>query len=176
MESSANMSWFMGGPLLNYLEKLHVTNNRNLIDFRFPVQYVIRPDSFFRGYAGTIASGIVRKGDEIVVLPSHRRTRVKSIETFDGSLEEAFAPLPVVITTEDEVDISRGCVLSKPNNIPVTGNVIESMIVWMDNAPLECGSEFLFKCNTQLSRPEYGLSGINMTLMSLPGLIRTNCV
>lgn len=150
VEGSVNMAWFMGGPLLNYLEKIHLTNNRNLIDFRFPVQYVIRPDSSFRGYAGTIASGIIRKGDEIVVLPSHQRTRIRSIETFDGSLEEAFAPLPVVLTTEDEVDISRGCVLSKPNNIPITGNVIESMLVWMDNAPLECGSEFLLKCNTQL--------------------------
>lgn len=149
VDGSSNMEWFMGGPLLNYLEKIHITNNRNLIDFRFPVQYVIRPDSFFRGYAGTIASGIVRKGDEIVVLPSHQRTRIRSIETFEGSLEEAFAPLPVVLTTEDEIDISRGSVLSKPNNIPVTGNIIESMLVWMDNIPLECGSEFLLKSNTQ---------------------------
>lgn len=143
------MSWFMAGPLLNYLENVHLANDRNLIDFRLPVQYVIRPDSSFRGYAGSIASGIVRKGDEVIVMPSRQRTRIKSIDTFDGEIEEAFSPMPVVITTEDEMDISRGMVIAKPNNTPSIGNEIESMIVWMDDVPLQAGAEYILKCNTQ---------------------------
>lgn len=150
VEGSSNMDWFLGGPLLNYLESVHIQNDFNLIDFRFPVQYVLRPNSSFRGYAGTIASGIVRVGDEIVVMPSQQRTRVRSIECFDSSPGEAFASQPVVITTEDEVDISRGSLLCKPNNIPSFGNSIEAMVVWMDSNPLEIGSEYLLKSNTQL--------------------------
>lgn len=150
VEGSSNMGWFLGGPLLNYLESVHIQNDFNLIDFRFPVQYVIRPDSSFRGYAGTIVSGIIRKGDEIVVLPSHQRTRVRSIESFEGSPGEAFASQPIVITTDDEIDISRGSILSKPNNMPSLGNVIEAMMVWMDSTPLQAGSEYLLKSNTQL--------------------------
>jgi len=143
------MSWFMGGPLLNFLENVQVSNDRNLIDFRFPVQNVIRPDALFRGYAGSIVSGIIRRNDEVVVLPSRQRTRIKSIETFEGSIDQAFAPMPVVLTMEDELDISRGMVLAKPNNIPLTGNLLESMIVWMDDAPLRTGTEYLLKSNTQ---------------------------
>lgn len=150
VEGSANMDWFLGGPLLNYLESVHIQNDFNLIDFRFPVQYVIRPDSSFRGYAGTVASGIIRKGDEVVVLPSGQRTKIKSIEKFEGTLAEAFASQPVVLTTEDEVDISRGSLLCKPNNIPLQGNDIEVMMVWMDSTPLKPGSEYLLKSNTQL--------------------------
>lgn len=150
VEGSANMDWFLGGPLLNYLESVHIRNDFNLIDFRFPVQYVIRPDSSFRGYAGTVASGIIRKGDEVVVLPSGQRTKIKSIEKFEGTLAEAFASQPVVLTTEDEVDISRGSLLCKPNNIPLQGNDIEVMMVWMDSTPLKPGSEYLLKSNTQL--------------------------
>lgn len=146
---SIEMNWFMGGPLLNYLENVQIANDRNLIDFRFPVQYVIRANSSFRGYAGSIASGIVRKGDEVLILPSHKRTTIKSIETFDGQREEAFAPMPVVLTTEDAVDISRGMVLAKPNNAPAEINELESMIVWMDDIPAKVGSEYLLKCNTQ---------------------------
>ncbi|MDD4922981.1 MAG: adenylyl-sulfate kinase, partial [Bacteroidales bacterium] len=141
--------WYMGGPLLNYLENVQVANDRNLMDFRFPVQHVLRPNASFRGYVGSIASGILRKGDEIVVLPSHQRTRIKSIDTFDGSLEEAFPTMPVVLTMESEVDISRGMVLAKPNNMPAIGNVLESMVVWMDEVPLQIGAEYLLKCNTQ---------------------------
>lgn len=148
VSSSTQMNWFMGSPL-DYLENVQITNDRNLIDFRFPVQYVIRPNSSFRGYAGSIASGIIRKGDEILVMPSHQRTRVKSIETFDGNLNEAFAPTPVVLTMEDELDISRGMVLAKPNNMPMKGNILETMVVWMDDTPLLIGAEYLLKCNTQ---------------------------
>jgi len=146
---SVSMKWFMGGPLLNYLENVQIANDRNLIDFRFPVQYVIRPNALFRGYAGSIASGIVRGGDEILVLPSLQHTRIKSIETFDGQLDEAFAPTPVVLTMEDELDISRGMVLSKPNNRPLVGNVLESMVVWMGDVPMKIGAEYILKSNTQ---------------------------
>ncbi|MCK9625782.1 MAG: sulfate adenylyltransferase subunit CysN [Bacteroidales bacterium] len=146
---SKKMAWFKGGPLLNYLENVQMTNERNLIDFRFPVQYVIRPNYKFRGYAGTIASGIVRKGDEIIVLPSRQKTKIKSIETFNANLDEAFSPSAVVLTTEDELDISRGMVLCKPNNLPSIGKVLESMILWMDDATLQIGEEYLLKSNTQ---------------------------
>jgi bifunctional enzyme CysN/CysC len=143
------MNWFLGGPLLNYLENVQVTRERNLTDFRFPVQYVMRSGPSLRGYAGSIASGIIRKGDEIAVLPSLRHTKIKSIETCNGSLDEAFAPMPVVLATEDEMDISRGCVLAKPNNIPLTARLFEAMMVWMDDTPLKKGSEYLLKGNTQ---------------------------
>ena len=149
VSQSVDMSWFMGGPLLNYLENVQLTNDRNLIDFRFPVQYAIRPNSRFRGFAGSVVSGIIRQGDEVVVMPSRQRTHVRSIETFEGNPNEAFAPMPVVLTMEDEVDISRGMVLVKPNNIPSVGNYMESMLVWMDDSPLKIGSEYLLKCNTQ---------------------------
>jgi len=149
VSASAEMGWYKSGPLLNFLENVPIANDRNLMDFRFPVQNVLRPNASFRGYAGSVVSGIVRKGDEIVVLPSRQRTRIKTIETFDGNLEEAFPPMPVVLTMEDEVDISRGMVLAKPNNMPAMGNVLESMMVWMDDVPLRIGAEYLLKCNTQ---------------------------
>ncbi len=143
------MPWFQGGPLLNYLENVQIVNDRNLIDFRFPVQNVIRPNSNFRGYAGSIVSGIIRQGEEVIVLPSRQRTRIKGIETYEGALNEAFAPMPVVITVVDELDISRGMVIAKPNNMPLTGNTLESMIVWMNEEPLKPGTEYLLKSNTQ---------------------------
>ena len=149
VSESVEMGWYKSGPLLNFLENVPIANDRNLMDFRFPVQNVLRPNASFRGYAGSVASGIVRKGDEIIVLPSRQRTRIKSIETFDGSLDEAFPPMPVVLTMEDEIDISRGMVLAKPNNMPAMGNVLESMMVWMDDVPLRIGAEYLLKCNTQ---------------------------
>lgn len=143
------MPWFKSGPLLNFLENVPLINDRNLIDFRFPVQNVIRPNSSFRGYAGTVVSGIVRVGDDVLVLPSRKRTSIKSIETFDGRLTEAYAPMPVVLTMQDEVDISRGMVLTKPNNIPSMGRALECMMVWMEENPLMVGQTYLLKCNTQ---------------------------
>jgi bifunctional enzyme CysN/CysC len=152
--ASQEMPWFLGGPLLNYIETCQIAGSRNLIDFRFPVQYVIRPDSSFRGYAGSIASGILRSGDEIIVLPSHQLTKVKSIISCDKEINEAFAPMPVVLTLEDETDLSRGMVLAKPNNLPLIGQSVEAMIVCMDETPLTIGKEYLLKCNTQ-SIPVY---------------------
>ncbi len=118
LEHSANMPWYEGSTLMHHLENVHIASDRNLIDFRFPVQYVNRPNLNFRGFCGTIASGVVQKGDEVMALPSRKKTRVKSIVTFDGELEEAFAPLAVTLTTEDEVDISRGDMIVRPDNLP----------------------------------------------------------
>ena len=112
------MPWYSGPPLLDHLETVHIASDRNLTDLRFPVQYVIRPNLDFRGFAGTVASGILRKGDEVMVLPSGKRSRVKSIVTYDGELEEAFAPQAVTVTLTDEVDVSRGDMLVHPDNPP----------------------------------------------------------
>ena len=101
-----------------YLETVHIASDRNLTDLRFPVQYVIRPNLDFRGFAGTVASGVIRKGDEVMVLPSGKRSRVKSIVTYDGEVPEAFAPMAVTVTLEDEIDVSRGDMLVHPDNLP----------------------------------------------------------
>src|SRR4029078_9248972 len=118
VEKSAAIPWFEGRPLLSHLESVHIASDRNLADFRFPVQYVVRPNLDFRGFAGTIASGIIRKGDEVMALPSGKRSRVKSIVPYEGELEEAFAPQAVTLTLADEVDVSRGDMLVPPDNPP----------------------------------------------------------
>ena len=150
VESGANMPWYSGAPLLTYLENVQIASDRNLIDFRFPVQYVVRPDLNFRGYAGTIASGTIRKGTEVEVLPSGQRTKIESIITYDGELEEAFAPMAVTLTTTEEVDISRGSMLCRPNNVPTVGNRFEASLVWMDESKLKPGNGFLLKASTQV--------------------------
>lgn len=148
VQRSENMPWFDGGPLLSFLERVEVAADRNLIDFRFPVQYVQRPNLDFRGFSGTIVSGHIRKGDEVVAMPSGRRTRVKDILTFSGSQELAFAPMAVTITTEDEVDISRGDVLARPNNVPTVSSRIDASLVWMAEKPMRQGANYLLKCRT----------------------------
>src|SRR3954465_11954346 len=125
VEKSAAMPWYQGPPLLNHLETVHIASDRNLADMRFPVQYVLRPDLNFRGFAGTIASGILRKGDEVVALPSGRRSKVKSIVTYDGELAEAFSPQAVTVTLEDEIDVSRGDMLVHPDNQPHVASTVE---------------------------------------------------
>jgi bifunctional enzyme CysN/CysC len=142
---SENLDWYQGGPLLDYLETVNIASDRNLIDLRFPIQYVIRPDLDFRGYAGTISSGIVRRGDEVVALPSGKRSRIRSIHSWEGELEEAFASMAITLTLEDEIDISRGDVLVHPNNAPRVTSEPEAMVVWMDEAPLEPGKSYLIK-------------------------------
>jgi bifunctional enzyme CysN/CysC len=141
--------WYSGPPLLDHLETVHIASDRNLTDFRFPVQYVIRPDLNFRGFAGTVASGVVRKGDEVMVLPSGKRSTVKSIVTYDGELDEAFAPQAVTITLTDEVDVSRGNMLVLPNNLPNVSSEIEAMVVWMAEQPLVPGRSYTLKQTTQ---------------------------
>ncbi|MCB9877903.1 MAG: sulfate adenylyltransferase subunit CysN [Planctomycetes bacterium] len=148
VERSANMPWFQGSPLLDHLETVHVASDRNLVDLRFPVQYVLRPNLDFRGFAGTIASGVVKVGDEVAALPSGKKSRVKSIETFDGKLEQAFAPMAVTLTLTDEIDVSRGDMLVAPNNAPPLGNSVEAMIVWFAEQPMQAGRSYLIKQTT----------------------------
>ena len=143
-----SMPWFQGSPLLDHLETVHVGSDRNLLDLRFPVQNVLRPNLDFRGYSGTLASGVVRIGDKITALPSGKQSTVKTIETFDGKLEEAFAPMSVVMTLNDEIDISRGDMIVAPNNAPTLTNGVEAMVVWFNDTPMQPGSSFLIKHTT----------------------------
>ena len=145
---SERMPWYGGAPLLELLDTVPVDADRNLVDFRFPVQYVSRPSPDFRGFAGTIASGSVKVGDEVVSLPSGRTSRVARIVTFDGDLPEATAPMAVTLTLEDEIDASRGDVLCPPGDRPFVASRLEAMLVWMDARPMVPGREYLLKHNT----------------------------
>lgn len=147
---SARMPWYQGPTFLHHLENVNISTDRNLVDMRFPVQYVIRPNSNFRGYAGTVASGVLRVGDDVLCLPSNRRTRVKSIATFTKELPEAWPPLSVSVTLEDEVDVSRGSMLVHPNNLPKTGHECEAMLVWMHEEPARTGRSYLVKHTANL--------------------------
>ena len=143
--NSPNMPWYVGSPLMTLLETVYIGSDRNLEDFRFPVQLVLRPNLDYRGFAGTIASGIIRRGDEVMSLPSRKKSRVKSIVTFDGELDEAFAPQSVTLTLEDEIDSSRGDMLVRPGNVPKVDQRFEAMVVWMAEEPLVPGRQYLFK-------------------------------
>lgn len=145
VEPSANMPWYHGTTLMDYLNHVYIGSDRNLEDFRFPVQYVNRPHLDFRGFCGTIASGIVRRGDEITVLPSRKTSRIKSIVTFDGELEEAFAPQSVTLTLDSEVDISRGDMIVRPGNMPRVEQKFDATLVWMHDDPMVPGKTYIFK-------------------------------
>jgi len=149
VEKSAAMPWYQGPPLLRHLETVHIASDRNMADVRFPVQYVLRPHLDFRGFAGTIASGILRKGEEVVSLPSRKRSRVKSIVTYDGELEEAFSPMAVTVTLEDEIDVSRGDMLVRPGNEPHVSSQVEAMVVWMGEKPFVPGRSYWIKQTTR---------------------------
>jgi sulfate adenylyltransferase subunit 1 (EFTu-like GTPase family) len=150
VERSAKMPWFVGPPLLEYLESIEVEKPVDAA-FRMPVQRAVRPDQTFRGYAGQIASGVIRPGDEILALPSRRRSRVQRIVTFDGDLEIAHAPLSVTLTLEDEIDIGRGDLISAGTE-PQSARKIEATIVWFDGTPLDPAKEYLLKHTTQTIR------------------------
>lgn len=150
VHSSENTLWYDGLPLMEILETVEIAKDRNLSDFRFPVQYVNRPDLNFRGYCGTVAGGIVRQGDTIKVLPSGKTSKVKSIVTFDGKIEEAYPPLSVTLTLKDEIDISRGDMITHADKNPLIGNKIDTRIVWMTEDAMKPGKEYFFKfgCKT----------------------------
>ena len=150
VDKSGAMPWYMGPPLLNHLESVHIASDRNLAEMRFPVQYVLRPNLNFRGFAGTVASGIIRRGDEIVALPSGKRTTVKSIVTFEGEIEEAFAPMAVTVTLADEIDISRGDMLTHPASPPHVSAQVEAMVVWMAEKPFVAGRNYWIKQTTRI--------------------------
>jgi len=156
VERSTEMPWYGGLSLLEHLETVHIASDRNLIDFRFPVQLVIRPISSehhdFRGYAGNIASGVLQVGDEVVALPSGFSSHVVSIDGPDGPLPEAFPPESVVVRLEDDIDISRGDMLCRPNNRPIVGQDVSAMVCWMAERPLREGSTFAIKHTTRWAR------------------------
>jgi sulfate adenylyltransferase subunit 1 len=147
VDRSKNMDWYQGPTLLWTLENVQISSDRNLIDGRMPVQWVIRPQSDkyhdFRGYAGLISGGVFRKGEEVVVLPSGFTSKIKSIETMNGELNEAFPPMSVALTLEDEIDISRGDMIAKPNNQPTIGQDIELMVCWLNIKPLKLGGKYI---------------------------------
>jgi len=147
--NSEKTPWYQGTTLMHLLENVHIASDRNFIDFRLPVQYVNRPHLDFRGFCGTLASGIVRKGDEVIALPSKQKSRVKSIVTYDGELHEAFPPLSVTLTLDDEIDVSRGDMLSHSGNVPKVSDRFDAMVVWMAEQPLTPGKEYLFKHTTK---------------------------
>jgi bifunctional enzyme CysN/CysC len=154
---SANMPWYEGGSLLHLLEDVFIASDRNLIDVRFPVQYVIRPmsDEFhdYRGYAGTVAGGVLKKGDEVMVLPSGFTSHITSIDTADGPIDEAFPPMSVTIRLDDDIDVSRGSMICRPRNKPHVGQDIDAMICWMSEMrTLKAGDRFTIKHTTQVAR------------------------
>jgi bifunctional enzyme CysN/CysC len=153
---SDNMPWYEGTSLLHHLEDLHIASDRNLIDVRFPVQYVIRPMSDahhdYRGYAGTVASGILKPGDEVLVLPSGLTSTIESIDTFDGPVPEAFPPMAVTVRLADDVDVSRGDMICRPHNQPTVGQDIDAMVCWMTDAPLTPGAKLGIKHTTRTAR------------------------
>ena len=146
---SANMPWYDGQTLLHILENVHVAADRNFVDFRFPVQHVLRPDLDFRGFAGTVASGTVKVGEELAALPSGRTTRLRGIHTFDGELQTAHAGQAVTLTLEDEIDVSRGDMLVRRNNLPHVASEFEAMLCWMDEERMDPRTPYVLKHTTQ---------------------------
>jgi bifunctional enzyme CysN/CysC len=149
VDRSKRMNWYEGPPLLYHLEHVHVASDRNLQDPRFPVQWVVRPMSDehhdYRGYAGEVASGVFRTGDEVVVLPSGRTSRIAAIDTFEGGLDEAYPPLSVTIRLEDDVDVSRGDMICRAHNQPREARQIDAMVCWMSERPLSKAGRYRIK-------------------------------
>ena len=157
VDKSANMPWYEGNSLLTHLENVHTASDRNMVDVRFPVQYVIRPMSDdhhdYRGYAGTVSGGVMKPGDDVVVLPSGFESTIKEINTLEGPVDEAFAPMAVTVRLNDEIDISRGDMICRPNNQPVVSQDIDAMICWMDEtAPLSPRKKYSIKHSTRAAR------------------------
>ena len=156
VEKSTNMPWYKGSTFLYTLENVHIASDYNFVDCRFPVQRVIRPqsDEFhdFRGYAGRIEGGIFKPGDEVLALPSGFTSKIKSIEIMNGFIDEAFSPMNVVITLEDEIDISRGDMIVKPHNQPEIGQDIELMICWLNQKKIVPGGKYGIRQTTQDAR------------------------
>lgn len=152
VEKSERTPWYEGKCLLDYLETVPIDLDRNYSDFRYPVQYVLRPNLDFRGFCGKVASGVIRPGDEVMALPSRKKSRVKSIVTYEGEIEEAFPPMCVTLTLEDEIDISRGEMIVKPDNLPIESRNFEAMLVWMDEEPMDTSKQFFIKQTTNTTR------------------------
>jgi bifunctional enzyme CysN/CysC len=153
VERSESMPWYQGPPLLYHLEHVHIASDRNLIDVRFPVQWVIRPPSTsvtdYRAYAGQVAGGVMRPGDDVVVLPGGQRSTIAGIDTFDGPVDEAFPPMSVAIRLEDDIDVGRGSTIVRPHNQPTTANSFECLLCWMSEQPLAPTRRYLVKHTTR---------------------------
>lgn len=152
VERGQRTSWYQGPTLIEHLETVPLSANDAVEALRFPVQMVIRPDANFRGFAGSLASGVIRPGDDVLALPSGLRTRVRSIVSYDGDLPEAFAPMPVTLQLEDEIDLSRGDMLVSPENGPRISRRFRAMLVWLDGSPLEVGRTYLVKHTTRQTK------------------------
>ncbi|RKX33501.1 MAG: sulfate adenylyltransferase subunit CysN [Verrucomicrobia bacterium] len=153
VDKSDKMPWFQGAPLLFTLETAYIGSDANHVDSRFPVQWVIRPHTNehhdFRGFAGRVAGGVFKPGDEVISLPSGFTSKIKEIHTFDGPVDEAFSPMSVAITLEDEIDVSRGDMLAKPNNQPTVSQDLEVMICWFSEKPLQTRQKFIIRHTTR---------------------------
>ncbi len=152
VEKSDRTPWYKGQSLLDFLETVPIDRDRNYEDFRYPVQYVLRPNLNFRGFCGKVASGVVRKGDEVMALPSRKRSKVRSIVTYEGEIDEAFPPMSVTLTLEDEIDVSRGEMLVHPDNLPFEKRAFEAMLVWMDEEAMDRDKQFYLKQTTNTTR------------------------
>jgi sulfate adenylyltransferase subunit 1 len=150
------MDWYQGPTLMYLLENIHIASDLNLVDGRFPVQYIIRPysDEYhdYRGYAGRIGGGIFKKGDQVTVLPSGLTSKIKTIDTFNGELPEAFAPQSVTLTLEDDIDISRGDMIVTKDNEPQVGQDIDLMVCWLNEKPLALNGKYQLKHTTSDAR------------------------
>ncbi len=154
VSDSENTSWYDGPNVLEYLETVPISADRNFEDFRYPVQHVIRPDLDYRGFAAEVAAGVIAKGDDVVALPSGKSSKVKAIDTYDGQLDEAFAGQSVTIRLEDEIDISRGDMLVKPDNLPRVTRRFDAHLVWMHEKPIDTEKAYLVKHTTQTVRAQ----------------------
>lgn len=156
VQRSANMPWYEGASLLHHLEQVYIASDRNLIDPRLPVQWVVRPKAVnhhdYRGYAGRIDGGVFRPGDEVLVLPSGLSTTVEAIDTFDGPVDEAFAPMSVTMRLTDDIDVSRGDLICRPHNRPTVGQDLDAMVCWMTERPLKQGDFLMLKHTTRWVR------------------------
>ncbi len=150
VDRSERMPWFEGAPLLQFLENVTISGDRNLVDFRFPVQYVVRPNQNFRGFSGRIASGSITVGEEIIALPGRQRSKIKGIHVFKDERDNAFAGQSVVLTLDDEIDVSRGDMLVRSHNIPEVANEFDAVLTWMDDEnPLDVGTQYLLQHTTR---------------------------
>ncbi len=149
---SEKMPWYHGPSLLDHLETVHVASDRNFKDFRFPIQYVLRPNLDFRGFSGKVASGIIHKGDDVIAIPSGKKSTVKGIHTYEGQIDSAFCPQGVTLTLEDEIDISRGEMIVHPDNQPKMSRQFEAMLVWMDEQEMNMHTQFVIKHTTNKTK------------------------
>ena len=150
------MHWYEGSTLMHLLENIHIGSDHNHVDCRFPVQFVVRPQSEkypdYRGYAGRIEGGVFKAGDEVIILPSELKTQIKSIDTFDGEVKEAFSPMSVCMTLTNDIDISRGDMIVRENNQPTIGQNIDIMICWMDEKNMILNGKYTIRHTSQTAR------------------------